>query len=262
MALESQTEQTCKRNDSTGSPFSSEHSAQAWGSGPSGQGFESPQPPCEGDPSQPHCTGEQVEALGQGRVMQVTRDSVHFLPSSLSQHRPPSACKSSCFYPSSQTDRAPRGRNNVFSTSKLPSASHSALWQQQIFRHWFWINGLKNLQEGKGNSVRGGPQRRLSAKELMLLSCDVGEDSWESLGLQGDPTSPSWRKSTLKIDWMDWCWSWSSSNLATWCEAPNHWKRPWCWERLRAEGEGGDRGWDGWMASLTQCTWVWASSAR
>ena len=43
--------------------------------------------------------------------------------------------------------------------------------------------------------------------------------------------------------------------------APN-WKRPWCWERLRAGGEGGDREWDGWMASLTQWAWVWASSAR
>ena len=39
----------------------------------------------------------------------------------------------------------------------------------------------------------------------------------------------------------------------------DHWKRPWCWERLKA-GEGDDRGWDGWMASLTQWTWVWASS--
>ena len=38
--------------------------------------------------------------------------------------------------------------------------------------------------------------------------------------------------------------------------------RPWCWERLKAEGEGDDRGWDGWMASLAQCTWVWASSRR
>ena len=41
-----------------------------------------------------------------------------------------------------------------------------------------------------------------------------------------------------------------------------HWKRPWCCERLRAEGEGGDRGWDGWMASPTQWTWVWANSRR
>ena len=39
-----------------------------------------------------------------------------------------------------------------------------------------------------------------------------------------------------------------------------HWKRPWYWERLKAEGEGDDRGWDGWMASLTQWTWVWVSS--
>ena len=48
--------------------------------------------------------------------------------------------------------------------------------------------------------------------------------------------------------------------LATWCKEQIHWKRPWCWERLKAGGEGDDRGWDGWMASLTQCTWVWASS--
>ena len=41
-----------------------------------------------------------------------------------------------------------------------------------------------------------------------------------------------------------------------------HWKRSWCWERLRAEGEGDNRGWDGWMASLTQWTRVWASSGR
>ena len=37
-------------------------------------------------------------------------------------------------------------------------------------------------------------------------------------------------------------------------------KRPWCWERLKAGGEGDDKGWDGWMASLTLWTWVWASS--
>ena len=55
-------------------------------------------------------------------------------------------------------------------------------------------------------------------------------------------------------------WSWNSSTLTTWCEELTHWKRPWCWERLKAGGEGDDRGWDGWMASLTQWTWVWASS--
>ena len=55
---------------------------------------------------------------------------------------------------------------------------------------------------------------------------------------------------------VDWCWSWNSNTLATWCKELTHWKRPWCWERLKAEGEGDDRGWDGWMASLTRWTWV------
>ena len=46
----------------------------------------------------------------------------------------------------------------------------------------------------------------------------------------------------------------------SWCEGPTPWKRSWCWERLRAGAEGGDRGWDGWMASPTQQMWVWACS--
>ena len=46
------------------------------------------------------------------------------------------------------------------------------------------------------------------------------------------------------------------------CRGPVHQKRPWCWERLRAKGEEGGRGWDGWMASPTQWTWVWANSGR
>ena len=50
------------------------------------------------------------------------------------------------------------------------------------------------------------------------------------------------------------------NTLATWCEELTHWKRPWSWERLKAGGEGDDRGWDGLMASLTWWTWVWASS--
>ena len=58
----------------------------------------------------------------------------------------------------------------------------------------------------------------------------------------------------------DWCWSWNSNILAIWCEELTHWKRPWCWERLRAGGEGNDRGWDGWIASLTRWTWVWVNS--
>jgi len=52
----------------------------------------------------------------------------------------------------------------------------------------------------------------------------------------------------------------ASNTLATSCGELTHWKRPWCWEGLRAGGEGDDRGWDGWMASLTQCMWVWVNS--
>ena len=59
----------------------------------------------------------------------------------------------------------------------------------------------------------------------------------------------------------------SCNTLATWCEELTYLKRPWCWERLRAEGEGDDRGWDvgwegdnSWMASPTQWTWVWVNS--
>ena len=98
---------------------------------------------------------------------------------------------------------------------------------------------------------------KVIGEELMLSNC--AEGSWEPLGLLGDQMSQSLRKSTLSIYWKDCCWSWSSSPLATWVEESTHWKTPWCWERLRAEGEGGDRGWDGWMASPTQWTWVWAT---
>ena len=52
----------------------------------------------------------------------------------------------------------------------------------------------------------------------------------------------------------------NSSTLATWYEELTHLKRPWCWERLRAGGEGDDRGWDGWMASPIRWTWVWVNS--
>ena len=76
-----------------------------------------------------------------------------------------------------------------------------------------------------------------------------------------DWTELNWRKRkeiklvSLKgnqpwILWKDWCWSWSSDTLTTWCEQPTHWKGPWYWENLRAGGEGVDRRWDGWMASL------------
>ena len=53
------------------------------------------------------------------------------------------------------------------------------------------------------------------------------------------------KRSVLSVHWKDWCWSWNSNTLATWCEELTHLKKPWCWERLRAGREGDDRGWDG-----------------
>ena len=103
--------------------------------------------------------------------------------------------------------------------------------------------------------VRVGLWRKLSAEKLMLLNCGVREDSWESLGLQGDPTSPSWRRSVLGVHWKDWCWSWNSNTLATSCK-----EFTLRWGGLGAGGKGDDRGWDGWMASLTWWTWVWVNS--
>ena len=106
-------------------------------------------------------------------------------------------------------------------------------------------------------TVKKAEHRRIDA-----LNCGVGKDSWESLGLQGDPISPFWRRSALGFPCREWCWSWNSSTLATSCEELTHWKRLWCWEGLRAGGEGDDRGWDGWMASWTRWTWVWVNSGR
>ena len=124
------------------------------------------------------------------------------------------------------------------------SSSHVWMWELDYKESWelknwcFWIVVLEKTLES-------------------LLFCR--SNFCLQLDLQGDPTSPS-RKSVLNIHWKDWCWSWNWNTLATWCEELPHWKTPWCWERLKVEGEGDDRVWDGWMVSLTQWTWVWASS--
>ena len=103
-------------------------------------------------------------------------------------------------------------------------------------------------------TIKNAECRRIDAFELWC---------WRRL-LRVRWTAKRSNQSILKINpgvhWKDWCWSWNSNTLATWCEELTHWKRPWCWERLRAGGEGDNRGWDGWMASPTQWTWVWVNS--
>ena len=95
-----------------------------------------------------------------------------------------------------------------------------------VLMNWcFWTVVLKTLESA------------LDCKEIQPVH-PKGDQSWVFIG----------------------CWSWNSSTLATSCEVLTHWKRPWCWEGLRAGGEGDDRGWDGWMASPTWWTWVWVNS--
>ena len=90
----------------------------------------------------------------------------------------------------------------------------------------------------------------------MLLNCGVGGDSLESLGLQRDPFKGN--QSWIFIGRTDA--EAATNTLAPWREKLTHWKRPWYWETLKAGGEGDDRGWDGWISSLTQWTWVWVNS--
>ena len=111
--------------------------------------------------------------------------------------------------------------------------------------------------------MRVGTSRRMSAKELILLNCGVGEDSWE----------PHWTarrsyESILKEIIPEYSLEGLMSTEAPILGPPDvnkeltHWKRPWCWERLKAEGEEDDKGQDGWMVSSTQRTRVWPNSGR
>ena len=93
---------------------------------------------------------------------------------------------------------------------------------------------------------------------------------WGACGRGSAASAPvSWRVggsgSLTRPALFFWCklyfnMFWNSNTLATWCEELTHLKRLWCWERLKTGGEGDDRGWDGWMASLIQWTWVWVNS--
>ena len=86
--------------------------------------------------------------------------------------------------------------DSIFRSRNITLTTNVHLWRLWFF-HWSCMD------------VRIRLWRKLSVEELMLLNCGVGEDSCESLGLQGDPTSPSQRRAVLGIHWKDWCWSWT-----------------------------------------------------
>ena len=93
------------------------------------------------------------------------------------------------------------------------------------------------------------------------LESPLDSKEFQPVNPKGNELWISFIEYSQSFQWM-FSWSWNSNTLATWCEELTHLKRPWCWERLKAGGEGDDRGWDGWMASLTWWTWVWASSVN
>ena len=134
-----------------------------------------------------------------------------------------------------------------------------APWKKSYHQPRQHIQKQRHYVASKGPSSQG---YGFSSSHVWTWELDH-EESWEPtnwcfwtvvlasllrvLGLQGDKSCQSLRKSVLNILWKDWYWSWSSNTLATWCKQLTHLKRPWCWERLRAGGDGDDRGWDGWM---------------
>ena len=129
-------------------------------------------------------------------------------------------------------------------------------------RHYFIYKGLSSQSYGFSSSHvwiweldhKKTEHQRIDAFELWC---------WRRL-LRAPWTARRSNQSILKeispeYSLENWCWSWNSNTLATWCEELTFWKRWWCWEGLKSGGEGDDSGWDGWMASLTWWTWVWAS---
>ena len=107
--------------------------------------------------------------------------------------------------------------------------------------------------------VRAGLLRKLSAKELMLLNCGVGEDFESLLNCKEIlPVHPKEDHSWVFIGKTDV--ETETPILGHLMQRADSFERPWFWERLKTGGEGDDSGWDGWMASLTQWTWVWVKS--
>ena len=91
------------------------------------------------------------------------------------------------------------------------------------------------MYECESSIVKKAEHRRIDAFELWC---------WRRLlrvPWTARRSNPSKRRSALGVHWKDWCWSWKSNTLATWCKELTHLERPWCWERLKAGGEGDDR---------------------
>ena len=136
----------------------------------------------------------------------------------------------------------------------IKKAEHQRI---DAFELWCWRRFLRvpwTARRSRQSILNGKiPWRRKWQPSLVSLPGNshrqrslVGCSPW---GYKESDTT-EWLTLSFFILWKDWWWS--SNTLATWCKELTHWKRPWCWEILKAGGEGDDRGWDGWMVSLTQ----------
>ena len=138
--------------------------------------------------------------------------------------------------------------------------------KKKVLEPWKKIcNRLKSIFKSRGITLQlweSWSIQEVRFEYLMVLNCGVGEYSWESLGLQGDQSSQSWWKSWWKPEYslkvlLLKLKLWYFGHLM---QRTDYRKRPWCWESLRAEGEGPSRGWGGQMLQLIWCTWVWGNS--
>ena len=93
----------------------------------------------------------------------------------------------------------------------------------------------------------------------MLLNVGIGEYSWESLGLQGDQTSPFWRRSVLGVHGRTDVEAETQYFGHLMCRADSF-EKTLMLGKIEGRKRRDDRGWDGWMESLTQWTWVWVNS--
>ena len=120
-----------------------------------------------------------------------------------------------------------------------------------------WLSGKESSCQCRrhGFDLWFGAERR----RMMLLNCGVGEDSWVPWTARRSnqsilkEISPEYSLEglilKLKLQYFGHL-MWRMTHL----------RRPWCWERLKEGREGDNRGWDSWMASQTQGTWVWVNS--
>ena len=125
---------------------------------------------------------------------------------------------------------------SLCSQSYAFSSSHVWMWELDYKEGWtqkdwcFWTMVLEKTLESP-----------LDCKEIQPVHPE-GDKSWVFIGRTDV-------EAETPVLWPATTW-----------EELTHWKRPWCWEGFGAGGEVDDRGWEGWMASLTRWTWVWVSS--